>query len=99
MEDKAHEVVPMVGIFDSVIVGMAIADTNVNAEMLRSNFQLEDFVYWGDHLASQHAQLQQFFLHPIFNSKRRHFLKVREAPLVLHLSGADAGASEAVSVL
>ena len=66
----------VVGVFEGNVVGSAIVDSSVDAHFLRANYQLEDFLYWGKHLNKQHLQLHHFFLHPIFNSKRRHFLKV-----------------------
>lgn len=58
------------------IVGVAVVrDARRDALLMRSHFNIEDFVLFGEHMPREHANLHHFRLNPIFNRLGKTFLR------------------------
>lgn len=57
------------------IVGYSLLDTQTDAASIRSQFQIEDFIYFYEHSSREHLTLEHSFLLPTVESKQRSFLK------------------------
>jgi hypothetical protein len=54
---------------------VAIADEQTDAVLLRSNFEIEDFINFHQYDTNEHMMVQKFFMKGMYRSKRRTFLK------------------------
>lgn len=61
---------------NSQVAGVVVLDTEVNTEMLRRNYEVEDFVYFQEHQPNEHVLLILLVLNPSHEAKRRFVLKV-----------------------
>jgi hypothetical protein len=57
-------------------MGVALLDTQVDSEYLRTHYEIEDFVLFSEHQPDEHILLERMLLSPQFENKRRYFLKV-----------------------
>jgi uncharacterized protein YfiM (DUF2279 family) len=57
------------------IVGVSVIKQEEDIEYLRSNYNIEDFIYFSHHQRTEHGRLKRFALNPIFSFMTKHFIK------------------------
>lgn len=57
------------------VVGVSVIKQEEDIEYLRSNYNIEDFIYFSHHQRKEHGRLKRFALNPIFSFMTKHFMK------------------------
>jgi hypothetical protein len=61
---------------ENKVEGVAIVNLQVDSELFRSSFEIEDYINFESHNPNEHFALEFIFLTPFFQNKGRFFLKV-----------------------
>lgn len=65
----------IVALYGKKVVGCAILDLQMNANEIRSKYEIEDYIIFGEYEESEHCLLHCLFLSPEFENKRKFFIK------------------------
>ncbi|CAL1527529.1 unnamed protein product, partial [Lymnaea stagnalis] len=74
-DNDGTEIQAFVGECLGQVVGLSILRREENIEYIRSNYNIEDFIYFNHHGRDQHGHLHHFVLNPVFNHLTKHFFK------------------------